>query len=321
MSVDVKNYKTFEQLESDIRSLNDTWKTSTKDTDKNRTFAGIQRQIQDAYFFIHNERKELFAEVDRLKDIWSSKVVAEHKQELTAQFDEMLQKKIAAIIEDVKALTSHKLEKIGDMLATAPTQEQLNLLSALRMREEIDAMELHHILPVFFSNYQAMKVLETIGEKNGIHLYLPVQLDCRTMYEQLHAANDYLIGACRELAHKWENMPVEYHAFYTTNNKEKDKTKQYDPLYQTYIDLFDNTPQLQDCKAEKQSLSQAEKVKLNWYFRDILNLDMADTANYTAILKCVGGVMTDHPEALPLLKVSAYKDFVMAVEQANKSEE
>lgn len=197
MNVNVKDYKSFEQLSTEIQRLNDKWKDATADKDKERTFAGIQREMQNHRLFIVNERKHLHEELDKLKDVWSRKVIDERRKELVEQFEEMVKSVVEATKQDIATLTGRKMEKIGDMLATAPSEEQLRLLSALQMRGDIDPVEVHHILPVFFDNYQAMRVLSAIGEQNGIAITL--QLDCCTMFDTLNEAADYLLGACEEL--------------------------------------------------------------------------------------------------------------------------
>ena len=58
------------------------------------------------------------------------------------------------------------------MLATPPTDAQNRLLTALQMRSNIDATGLYSLFPAFFGNYQAMRVLQDIGEKNGVKIAL-----------------------------------------------------------------------------------------------------------------------------------------------------
>jgi len=163
-----------------------------------------------------------------------------------------------------------------------------------------------------------MKVLSAIGKRNGIALGLPSQLDCRTLFETLNEATDYLLNACDEFSKEWKDVSIRYHAFLTVNPKEKDR--QYDPHYQQYIDLFDYTPQLQDCKAEKQYLSQGEKAKIDWYFRDIATLNPSDAGDHAIILHRVEEVLTAHPEEKDLLKLSQYADYVAEVETIKKDE-
>ena len=315
MGVNVNDYKSFDQLAQEIRGLNDKWKSATSKANKEMTFAGIQRQMQSLRFFISNERRELDRELNKLRELWSGKVMAERGAELIKAFDEMVLNAVEATKQDIAELSSRKLEKIGNMLATAPTEAQLRLLSALNMRGDLDSLEVHHILPVFFDNYHAMKVLKTISEENGIVLNLPVQLDCRTLFDGLNEATDYLMGACDELAKKSKDIHISYHAFFTSNPKEKDK--QYDPLYQQYIDLLDTTPQLQECQTQKDHLSRNEEARVDWYLREISTLDPTEPGDYTAILKRVSDVMEQHPEMVGLLKLSKYKGYVEEVEKAN----
>lgn len=310
MKVNVTDYKSFEQLSEDIKLFDKKWKDLAANADKALTFTGIQKQMQFLYLFITNERNELYKEIDKLKDVWSGKVIAERREQLVKEFNGMVAKSIEAEKQDIANLISSKFEKIGDMLCTAPSEEQLRLLSALQMRGNVDSLEVHHILPVFFENYQSMRVLQAISEQNGIVLHLPVQLDCHTMFDMLKKASDYLLAACNELPKKWDNMDVKFHAFYTTNDKEPDK--QYDPLYQSYIDLFDNTPQLQEVMAEKRRLSKVELAKINWYMRDVKGLDFSNPEDYLTIAKKVDDVIKEHPEMIELFKMSEYRDWLGA---------
>ena len=310
MSVNVKNYKSFEQLESDIRMLDDSWREVSANKNKARTFAGIQKRMQTSNLFIINERKNLDEEINKLKDVWSGKVIAERREKLVAQFDTLVENIVEATKQDIAALSDFKLEKIGKMITTAPTEDQLRLLSALQMRGDVDTTEVHHILPMFFNNYQSMRVLQAISEQNGINLYLPVQLDCRAMYDTLNEATSFLLSASKELPKNLRNMPVQFHAFFTTNPDSKDEDKQYDPSYQKYIDLFDNVPQLQGVKTEKKRLSEVEKTRLNWYFKDVADLDETDESDKLTIAHRVEEVIAAHPEVKELILLSDYKSFV-----------
>lgn len=311
MKVNVTDYKSFEQLSEDIKLFNKKWKDLSANADKVLTFTWIQKQMQFLYFFITNERNRLYKEIDELKDVWSGKVIAERREQLLTEFNDMIAKSIEAEKQDIATLISSKFEKIGDMLCTAPSEEQLRLLSALQMRGNVDSLEVHHILPVFFENYQSMRVLQAISEQNGIVLYLPAQLDCRTMFNMLKNASDYLLAACNELTKRWDNMDVKFHAFYTTNDKEPDK--QYDPLYQSYIDLFDNTPQLQEVMAEKRRLSKVELAKINWCMRDVKELDFSNPEDYVTVAKKVDDVIKEHPEMIELFKLSEYRDIFVNI--------
>lgn len=46
MKVDIKDYKSFEQLSEGIKELNEKWKETSAHADKKLTFTGIQKQMQ-----------------------------------------------------------------------------------------------------------------------------------------------------------------------------------------------------------------------------------------------------------------------------------
>ena len=50
MKVDIKDYKSFEQLSEGIKELNEKWKETSTHADKKLTFTGIQKQMQSLYF-------------------------------------------------------------------------------------------------------------------------------------------------------------------------------------------------------------------------------------------------------------------------------
>ena len=54
MKVNVKDYKSFEQLSDEIRQLNSKWKETSPNKNKKLTFSGIQKQMQTLYLFISN---------------------------------------------------------------------------------------------------------------------------------------------------------------------------------------------------------------------------------------------------------------------------
>ena len=317
--MNINDYKTFEDLSESIRQLKEHWNETGLNAGDRLSFTGIQKEMQNRYFFISNERKELLKDIDKLKDVWSNKVIAERREKLLKQFDDMVKLVIESLRQDIATLSASKLEKIGNMLCSAPTEEQLRLLSALQMRGDVDSLEVHYILPMLFENYQSMRVLQAISEQNGISLTLPVQLDCRTIYNTLNEATDYLLGACNELSKKWENMDVKYHAFFTVN--EKEKNKQYDPVYQRFIDLFDSTPQLQECKAEKKHLSKGELARIDWCMRSVKGLDMNNSADYILIAKCVADVLKEHPDMKNLFELSEYRDMIPETDNLNIEEQ
>ena len=90
------------------------------------------------------------------------------------------------------------------------------------MRDDLDAVELYDIMPLFYENYHAMRALQAISRQNGITLIAPVQMDASTMHQTIDRAAEYLLGACDEMF-KPKSMTTHYNDFFTVNEAEKGK--------------------------------------------------------------------------------------------------
>lgn len=314
----MEKFKSFEDMSDTIKRMGEKWNKATEGADKVKSYAGVHKHLSSLNFFLNNERNEMNSKIKKLGGIYSQQVVAKQREKLTAEYEETAAKLIEAAREEVRGLTAAKREKMGEMLTTPPSAEQLHLLDVLKMRNDLSMTEVQNILPVFFDNYHAMRVLQTIGESNGIAVKLPVQLDPRTMYDGVKEAHSFLMGACDQLGTSWSKMPIAYRAFFTVNDNEPGKC--YDPHYVEYVDVFDSVPQLQEIKAKKTKLTATEAEKIAHYFREVADLDPADSVQDMEIMRHTQTVMSNHPEDMELLKLSKYGEYVKAIE-ANATKE
>ena len=314
----MENFKSFEEMHDTIKRLGEKWDKATEGTDKARTYAAVHQHLTQLNLFLNNERNDMNRKIEKLGDTYSTKVISRQREKLTAEYNETASKLVQAARTEVRELTASKREKMGEMLTTPPTAEQLRLLEVLKMRNDIDMVEIHSVLPMFFDNYHAMRVLQAVGTSNGINVKLPVLLDPRSMYEGVEGANAFLMGACDQLGTAWNKMPTEYRAFYTVNDSEPGKC--FEPQYSEFIEMFDNVPQLQEVKTEKTQLTAIEREKIGVYFKDVATLDPTDKIQDIEILKHTQKVMSEHPEDVELLKLSQYGDYVREVEEAATAE-
>lgn len=312
-------YKSFDALSQGIAQLGERWKEAAKDKDREKSYSGIADRMKNSNFFLNNERREVNRKLDDMKKLYNPALIEKKRGELLQEFSKVSESMIAATRSEIKELTEARKVKVGEMLAIPPTDAQNRLLTALQMRSNIDATELYSLFPAFFGNYQAMRVLQDIGKKNGVEIALPVQLEPRALFEAIDKANDFLSGACSEIAKPYRDIDIKYHAFYTVNDK--DKSAQYDPAYKEIITALDSVPQLQEVKADKVQLTATEKARVEYYFSDVAGLDTTDTANDIEVLKHTKAVMDAHPEEIGLLKLSQYANYVSEVEQAQAAEE
>lgn len=302
------NFKSFEELEQSIKRAGEKWQNEHAKTDASTTYKHQWAELLTLDSFIKSERNKLKTELQAMRAKYADKYVADKERELNSKLDEFITTATGKARESIKALAEKKKEKVADMLATAPSEEQIRLLNVLQMRKNLDAIEVHSILPIFFSNYQAMRVLETISKQNGITLKMPTNLDCRAMFESIDKATNYLMGACNELIKSKAQRDIKYSAFFMVN--EKDPVNCPDPHYKAIIEPLDSVPMLSDCKAEKTALTPSEQAQLEWYYRDV------DKTNVNNLISHTEKVMAEHPDFTHLLKYTPYAEYVDIVTQA-----
>lgn len=304
-----KDFEEFDVLQQRIRSNAEKHKAQMEKADKAQTYKGIADRLNNAKFFLQNERNEVNDRIAELREKYSNKVIDSKRVEIRNEYNSLVNQEKTAVQKEIQDLTESKINLVEEMLTTPPTNTQLNLLRVLEMRSDIDSVELQSVVPAFFDNYNAMRVLQNIGEKNGVHITLPVQMNAREMFNEISRANRFLIGACEQLATEWKEMPLQYHAFFTVDKDNPDYVQ--DPQYRDFVATLDSVAQLQEVKAEKTALTPSEQVKIDYYFRDIADTDLSSIE----ALKHTQEVMTQHPEDVVLLKLSKYKDLVTEVEE------
>lgn len=304
--------KEIEELQNAIKRMGAKWKELSNKVDESKTYKGVLEKLNSLNYFLVNEKNDIDEKEKELLERYSVKEVARRKEELMTSYGEQALELIDSVKEEVEELTKEKIELIGDMLTTAPTDAQLNLLKVLEMRDDIEAIELQSIVSAFFDNYNSLKTLQKIAKSNGVDIVLPAKLDIKEMFINISKAHDYLIGACDLLGTKRQEMPLQYHAFFTIDENNKDVTQ--DPIYREFVDTLDNVAQLQEVKTKKTSLSPSEKVKVDYYFKDVSDEDIKSVR----VLKHTQEIMQKYPNDIELLKLSKYKDVVKEVEEAEK---
>lgn len=307
MSKTGSNGQSFDALLNSIKRTGEKWNGNSGKVD---TFAAIHKKMRNTRAFIENERRTLNGQLEDYKKTYSGDYIAKQRVELEREQNEIFSKLTGETRKEVRELIDSKKDKIIEMLETPPSEETVRLLEVLRMRDNLTDVEIQSLLPSFFGNYQAIKALESIAESNGISVTLPVQLDCRAMYDTLDKAESYLLAACDDMARPKDKRNILYNQFYAYNKDMPDEI--YSPEYKEYVALFDHVPQLQEVATEKTQLTPVEKTKLDWLFRD--------TEEEGEKLQRTRELMEKAPEVTPLLNLSEYAPYVMAVEQMKQEE-
>lgn len=309
-------YETYDALVKSIAELGEKWKEAAN-SDKRLTYAGMQERMKINRLFIDNERNDIRSKLNGMKKVYNPKLIDAKKKQLLDELDETAKILVEGTRSEIKELSRTRKDKIGEMLCTPPSKAHNQLLAVLQMRNSIDAVELNAILPALFGNYQAMRVLQDIGAKNGVQIAFPVQLDPRTLFVAVDEAEQYLYGACEELVKPWNDVNLRYRPFYTPY--EKSLSVSHDLYYNDLVSALDTVPQLQSVKARKVQLTPTENARIEYYYGDVSQLDTTDKTNDLKVLKHTKAVMDAHPEIIELLKLSKYAPYVSEVEEAKKA--
>ena len=117
--------------------------------------------------------------------------------------------------DELKALASEVIaehrEKLEKALSVAPTAEQLNLLTALQLRDDISEGELNSIAGQLGTNFQAIKALQSIAKKKGVNMHLPEKYDYETSKDNLDKAEKYLSERIYNLRNYRSKMQLDFY--------------------------------------------------------------------------------------------------------------
>ena len=189
--------------------------------------------------FLLNEYSDYCTKFNQLEGTYHPKKISEEKARFDSEFNKLVAVVTSSFRKMIAEFTHDKHEKVKKMVRTAPTEPMRNLLETLKLRDDLDLVELHDVLPMVFENYQGLRALQVIARQNGITLNTPVQMNCADMHSAIDRAAEYLNSALDELV-KPKSKVTHYNDFFTVNDEEKDKI--YSPVYEEMVALLDTVP-------------------------------------------------------------------------------
>ena len=173
-----------------------------KEINKKLTFEGLREIGRKASADIVVLRDRNKAELDEIKTkgIYAVSYIQNKQKEFAAEEERVANECIENFKKAYKEVLETKRNAVDDMLATAPTQEQLNLLQSLQMQgNSLTKEEIAIITPKLSDNYRAIKTLQTIAKKIGFNVILPPQFDFDEINTQLKYAENYLEERANDL--------------------------------------------------------------------------------------------------------------------------
>ncbi len=197
----------------------------------------------------------------------------EYKQniidELNSEFEAKAVELSSAFVNTVQAALLGKKNNISLMMITAPTQEQLNLLTSLQMRfNDVSEAEFSRIAPMLVGNYNAFKALQKIAKDCGFTITPPPSLDFDNISKSLEWAEKYLQDRVVDFMLPWNQMNPYGRYFFGA---------EWDDLYyrEYAVNVLDETVQLQTPVpvVEKTTISTTETQFLEEMFSKYSDLN------------------------------------------------
>lgn len=235
-----------------------------------KTFAEIRTYAIEQYSRIAEKQAEVDAAYEKMlgMNIYTPEYLAKIKKAGEAEVAAVRADAAANLEAVVKLTLAEKKTALEKMLVTAPSTEQTNLLNTLQVQgNRITPDEIKSIAVQISGNYRALHALQTIAEKAGHRLHLPVQSDYQELTEALKWTEKYLNKAIADMKNTthYRQMNFDSRCFFDVYGG--DGT--HDDLnYKTAaIDILDGNTQTTP-KVEARTLSDQEKTIVESLFSD-----------------------------------------------------
>lgn len=267
------------------------------------------RKIRDLHGLLSFAVSDFQKEINNLDKMFNPRFIAPDKAELN--------KVLKSVVDTIKT-TAHTAndefrqaayERSMKMVAVAPSQEQLNLLSALRMRTDISQAELQMIGTAVSENYQATRVVKDIAKAHGCSMTTPL-LNVEDVHALIEETHTYLDSAieCTDMT----DVPMGKRFFFRINKNDPDMIG--DPHFTDAAMQLDGSPELNAVTVKKEFLNASEQAKVDYYFRSLNNLsDATDKENF------FDNLIVEHSQDIGLLRMSEYAGDVQNAEKKRAS--
>lgn len=157
------------------------------------TFTELRAYGQALYKESLSDREAFDKTISDMKGIYEPSYILKVQAELDRTRLDALRVRADSLKEKANALIAEQRAVLEKMLSTPPTNEQTNLLNAISLRGAgVEEAEYKSIADQLIPNYQALKALQSIAQKNGKRVVLPLQYDYQILTDRLNWTEKYL---------------------------------------------------------------------------------------------------------------------------------
>lgn len=141
--------------------------------DKSKTLRGWQTRCQPVRKAILQLKREHQERIADLQKTYVSEVAYQMAQEEWNDTQAVIDNRAGELLADLQEIISSKREQYAKVGLSAPTDEQIRLLQALSMRDDLSEGEVASIAAKMSDNFQAMRSLKSIAKKSGVEVVAP----------------------------------------------------------------------------------------------------------------------------------------------------
>ena len=256
--------------------------------------AFVRKKGIELFFELQSERKlyeGIIAAIDE-KSIYAQEYREKLKNEATADFEKKAMELRTAFTNIVNTAIANKKKNLNEMITTPPTQEQVNLLTSLQMRQKnLQESEILHLAPMLVGNYNAFKTLQVIALESGFKLTIPVSLDYERLGEAIEWSEKYLNDRIVDFTLPWKQMSPLGRYFFGTEWEDTVYLEQAVEVLDENAQMHNPTPAI-----HKRELTESENRILELVFSGYNSDDMTIRVNEAAKSDELKTLIMLHPE-------------------------
>lgn len=293
----------FTTLVRNIDRVDEEWSRKKSGRSATASVVGLWKEGQKLHSFLREERhgyEEQFAKIaSRFSNSYKQQQRREYEQKVNDAFNTVK----SAYKADIDTYVDDKIARLDSMLVTPPSQNQRDLLEALKLRgKNLSLSEATRILPVFYDNYVALEGFRGICKDAGFNLYTPGE-NAMDLYPILEEFRAHMYRIADQMgADKSADMFVR--SFFWTS----DDPNYVEPTVEKFSQAFDTVPQLQNHSMD--ILTAGEQARISTLFRGIESLDPDKATDMIQIVRKTEQIVADHPDDLQTIMKSPYGKYV-----------
>lgn len=166
--------------------------------DESRTLAAWQSRAIASRAALLEIRSRIDQQEQELSEIYKPDAVRDIMSDTKESYAEVVRSERNRLTAELDAVLDSKMGQYKAVALTAPTTDQINLLTALSLRDDLTESELSHIAADNAGNFQFLRSLKSIAGKAGIDIPAPPSVEQVT--EQFSRARENCVASLADIA-------------------------------------------------------------------------------------------------------------------------